>query len=203
MNECTCLSEGPRRPDVIDERYIGRDDTGGRFADVSLLRCSRCRRLWLRYAVEYEAYSRSGRWAAAPIDQTAAVTMTPEVAAPFLDRAELCIVGGVLLRPPRAQGSRPVSLGDLNQSGLRQRPGYAACLRRTHHHVLFSHQRHALDQRRKSCEPRRQGNVRYPHGRQRPTQRNGRATGVVIRFAQARNTNTLGERRSDYRCGTT
>jgi hypothetical protein len=111
MNECTCLSEGPRRPDVIDERYIGRDDTGGRFADVSLLRCSRCRRLWLRYAVEYEAYSRSGRWAAAPIDQTAAVTMTPEVAAPFLDRAELCIVGGSYYGHPGRRGRGPFHWG--------------------------------------------------------------------------------------------
>src|SRR4029077_9893072 len=86
MNECACLVDGPQNPDVINERYIGCDKTSGRFADVTLLRCARCQRLWLRYAVEYEAFSRSGRWAAAPIDQTAAETMTPEVAAPFLDR---------------------------------------------------------------------------------------------------------------------
>jgi hypothetical protein len=93
MNECACLVDGPQNPDVINERYIGCDKTSGRFADVTLLRCARCQRLWLRYAVEYEAFSRSGRWAAAPIDQTAAETMTPEVAAPFLDRRESLYTG--------------------------------------------------------------------------------------------------------------
>jgi hypothetical protein len=39
MSECACLSEGPQRPDVIDERHIGCDETSGRFADVSLRRC--------------------------------------------------------------------------------------------------------------------------------------------------------------------
>jgi hypothetical protein len=94
MKECACLSEGPRRPDVIDERYIGSDETAGRFADVILLRCLRCRRLWLRYAVEYEAFTGSGRWAATPIGDKAAETMTPEAAAEFLDRAEFYIYGG-------------------------------------------------------------------------------------------------------------
>jgi hypothetical protein len=94
MTDCKCLPEGPRSPDVVDERYIGRDETAGRFADVSLLRCSRCRRLWLRYAVEYVAFTRSGRWAAPPIDDKAAAMMTPEAAPEFLEHAEFHIYGG-------------------------------------------------------------------------------------------------------------
>jgi hypothetical protein len=94
MTDCACLSAGPRMPDVIDERHVGCDKTEGRFADVTIRRCSRCRRLWLRYFVEYEAYSRSGRWAEAPIGEEAAGQMTPEAAAGFLDRAEFCIYGG-------------------------------------------------------------------------------------------------------------
>jgi hypothetical protein len=94
MNDCACLSDGPRQPDIIDERHLGCDKTAGRFADVSLLRCSRCRRFWLRYAVEYEAFSRSGRWAEAPIDEKAAETMILEAAAGFLDRADFYIYGG-------------------------------------------------------------------------------------------------------------
>jgi hypothetical protein len=31
-------------------------------ADVALLLCSRCGRRWLRYHLELEAFSRSGRW---------------------------------------------------------------------------------------------------------------------------------------------
>ena len=92
--DCHCLVEGPRRPAVIDERFIGVDKTEGRFADVTLRRCARSQRLWLRYQVEYEAFSRSGRWAEAPIGGQAAATMTPEAAAEFVESAEFHIYGG-------------------------------------------------------------------------------------------------------------
>jgi hypothetical protein len=39
-----CLELGPRHPDIIRERDIGRDETDGRFADVDVIRCARCRR---------------------------------------------------------------------------------------------------------------------------------------------------------------
>jgi hypothetical protein len=111
MNECACLLDGPQKPDVIDETYVGCDKTSGRFADVSLLRCSRCRRLWLRYAVEYEAFSRSGRWAEAPVTDAEADAMTPEAAAAFLDRAEFCIVGGSYYGHARRRGRGPFRWG--------------------------------------------------------------------------------------------
>jgi hypothetical protein len=105
MNECACLLDGTRNPDVIDERYIGSDETSGRFADVSLRRCSRCQRLWLRYAVEHEAFSRSGRWAEAPIDEKAAETTTPEAAAEFLNHADFYIFGGSYYEHAGRRGS--------------------------------------------------------------------------------------------------
>jgi hypothetical protein len=111
MTDCTCLSDGPRNPDVIDKRYIGCDETSGRFADVTLLRCSRCRRLWLRYAVEYEAFSRSGRWAEAPIGEKEAETMTPEAAAAFFDHAEFYIYGGSRYGHSGRRGSGPLQWG--------------------------------------------------------------------------------------------
>ena len=94
MTDCKCLTEGLQTPDITDERYLGCDETSGRFADVTLRRCSRCKRLWLRYAVEYEAFTASGRWAEAPIDDMAAAAMTPEAAAAFLDRSEFAVFGG-------------------------------------------------------------------------------------------------------------
>ena len=48
----TCLNSGPRHPDILDSRHLGWDKTEGRYADVELMRCSRGRRLWLRYSVE-------------------------------------------------------------------------------------------------------------------------------------------------------
>ena len=91
---CPCLTEGPCRPNIADERYLGCDETDSRFADVTLRRCSRCGLLWLRYQLEYEAFTGSGRWAEAPIDEDAAATMTPERATAFLDLAPFHIHGG-------------------------------------------------------------------------------------------------------------
>ena len=92
--DCGCLELGPRHPDIIRERDVGRDETDGRFADVDVIRCARCRRLWLRYLVEYEAFSRSGRWVEALIDEGAAATMTPEAAPEFIHAAEWHVFGG-------------------------------------------------------------------------------------------------------------
>jgi hypothetical protein len=66
---CGCLDSGPHYPDIVDTKHIGVDDTEGRFATVELMRCARCRRLWLRYAVEYEGLTASGRWAEVPIGE--------------------------------------------------------------------------------------------------------------------------------------
>lgn len=81
---CSCLDHGPRAPNLTRERDIGVDETDGRYADVSLTRCSKCRRLWLRYQVEYEGFDRSGRWCEAIIDEEMAIAMTPEKAPEFL-----------------------------------------------------------------------------------------------------------------------
>ena len=91
---CACLDAGPRHADAIVERDLGVDPTEGRYADVSLIRCARCRRLWLRYQYEFEAFSRSGRWAEAPIDEKDAATITPEAAAEFIHVAEWHLFSG-------------------------------------------------------------------------------------------------------------
>ena len=94
MTECPCLTEGLNSPYEVDQHYLGCDHTEGRFADVTTRRCSRCGRMWLRYQVEYEAFTASGRWAEAPIDDETAQAMTPERAAVFLDEAEFYVFGG-------------------------------------------------------------------------------------------------------------
>jgi hypothetical protein len=91
---CPCLEHAPRHPYAIRERDLGRDETDGRFADVELIRCGRCRRLWLRYYVEYEAFTGSGRWAETPIDEATAATMTAATAPEFIHAAEWHVFGG-------------------------------------------------------------------------------------------------------------
>lgn len=91
--DCVCLTAGPKWPQY-EERYIGIDRTNGRYADVELHRCKLCRRLWLRYHVEYEAFSRSGRWAEGIIDDATAAIVTPERAPDILSRLPWHICGG-------------------------------------------------------------------------------------------------------------
>lgn len=54
--DCHCPVAGPRFPEITDARLVGVDETEGRYADVTLMRCANCNRLWLRYQLEYEAF---------------------------------------------------------------------------------------------------------------------------------------------------
>jgi hypothetical protein len=92
--DCSCLDTGPRYSDRPDQRSLGRDETDGRSADVEVMQCGKCSRLWLHYQVEYEAFSRSGRWAVALIDEDTANGMKPEEAAGFIDEQDWYIFGG-------------------------------------------------------------------------------------------------------------
>jgi hypothetical protein len=134
---CACLDSGPRYPDIADQKHLGLAETDGRFTDVTLMRCARCRRLWLKYLVEREYYTSAGKWAKAPIGEDEAETMTPEKAAAFLDAAEWVVVGGSAYghrggRPPRPH--RRAGRG----GGPRRDPGRYRRLRRSthgyHHH---------------------------------------------------------------------
>src|SRR5665213_1642351 len=70
MTGCVCEQGGARFTE-FESRDAGRDETEGRFADVTLNRCRTCGRTWLRYLVEYEAFSRSGRCASREGDHAA------------------------------------------------------------------------------------------------------------------------------------
>jgi hypothetical protein len=90
---CQCDS-GAARFDTFESTFVGIDPTAGRFAEVSLERCKSCRRLWLRYLVEREAFSRSGRWARGLVTETVAAGLSPEDAEPYLRQLPSYIVGG-------------------------------------------------------------------------------------------------------------
>jgi hypothetical protein len=76
---CRCHS-----PDAsyrqFTSRYLGVDETDGRYADVEILQCVDCGQLWLRYHVEYEGFSKSGRWARGQLTAEEASAMTPDAA---------------------------------------------------------------------------------------------------------------------------
>jgi hypothetical protein len=70
------------------------DVTEGRYADVSIRQCRTCGQLWLRYFVEYESFSRSGRWGRGRIDPVTAQSIRPEEGAQFLADLPSYLYGG-------------------------------------------------------------------------------------------------------------
>jgi hypothetical protein len=93
MTGCVCEQGGARFTE-FETQDVGCDETEGRFADVTLNRCRSCGRLWLRYLVEYEAFSRSGRWARGLIGEEAAQSITPQAAVDHLNGLEWYLYGG-------------------------------------------------------------------------------------------------------------
>jgi len=90
-----CVCESPTALHTcFDETYVGRDLTNGHYADVTIKRCRTCGRNWLRYCVEYQAFSRSNRWARGLILGDDASHITPEKAAAYLAGLPEIIRGG-------------------------------------------------------------------------------------------------------------
>lgn len=83
---CSCWNSGANYLQFSSHRSVGTDETDGRYATVSVQACRDCGTLWLRYSVEYESFSRSGRWARGPITQEEASEMTPELATAHIER---------------------------------------------------------------------------------------------------------------------
>ncbi|MDP3172822.1 MAG: hypothetical protein Q8M88_00115 [Phenylobacterium sp.] len=94
LTGCACEEAAAQYTQFDSYGGGGCDETDGRYADVGLLRCRTCRRLWLRYFVEYEAFTQSGRWARGLISEAAAATITPETALAHLDGLEWYLYGG-------------------------------------------------------------------------------------------------------------
>ncbi len=57
---CSCMSVDAKYDQFRTWRELEPNPTDGRYADVSILQCVACERLWLQYMVEYEAFSKSG-----------------------------------------------------------------------------------------------------------------------------------------------
>ncbi|HYJ79632.1 MAG TPA: hypothetical protein VEW03_08540, partial [Longimicrobiaceae bacterium] len=73
---------------------VGVDATNGRFGEVSTRTCRKCGRRWLHYAVEYEAYSGSGRWYAGLLPEGIGATIKPEHAVSVIEQLPWHVCGG-------------------------------------------------------------------------------------------------------------
>jgi hypothetical protein len=93
LPECRCFKPPLLHSDFSSE-YLGVDATNGRFADVSIETCIHCGRRWLKYAVEFEAFSRSGRWYRGVVTDQELKGMTPGKAVACLEGLDWFIFGG-------------------------------------------------------------------------------------------------------------
>ena len=106
-SKCICL-DLPLPFDHYEEvRFIGIDEILGRFGQVTLKRCRHCQRYWLHYFVEYEAFSKSGRYYMGLITPETAETLTPETAVDYLENLDWYLYGGSYFgRMGRSTGQR-------------------------------------------------------------------------------------------------
>lgn len=122
--DCPCMEPKLGRAEK-EGRCLGVDETKGRFGEVWLHTCERCGRIWLFYRVEYEAFTRSGRWFRAVISPQVAEAVTPETAAVELARSEYRVYGGSFFGTPGkiARGPGGVSVGLGSAVGPDDGPG--------------------------------------------------------------------------------
>ncbi|MBK9748522.1 MAG: zf-TFIIB domain-containing protein [Chloroflexi bacterium] len=75
-------------------RNVGIDETNGRYGEVELFQCEQCHGYWLRYFVEYEHLTASGRhfWGLITLEQ--AQNVTPDKAVSILESLEWVLYGG-------------------------------------------------------------------------------------------------------------
>jgi hypothetical protein len=95
---CSCLTAPLPYDHYAQVRFVGVDEAEGRFGEVSVWRCKRCGRHWLRYLLEYEHLPESGRYFMGLITPEAAEALKPDAAIRHLDSLEWHLYGGSYFR---------------------------------------------------------------------------------------------------------
>ena len=89
---------------------LGVDETNGRYGEVTVETCRACGSMWLRYFVEYEFFSESGRWYRGPVTAEMVESLKPERALELLSSLPLYFYGGSYFRTPGRKGSGPIDI---------------------------------------------------------------------------------------------
>ena len=64
------------------------------YGEVSINTCKKCKTKWLKYLIEEEHYTKSGRWWRVPIDISIANSLTAENAKELLESLDWSFIGG-------------------------------------------------------------------------------------------------------------
>lgn len=89
---------------------LGIDNTKGRYGEVSIQQCKLCQRIWIQYFVEYEHYSKSGRWYKGVVSKKDRPHITPENAVEYLESLEWYVFGGSFFESTGTIGSGSLRL---------------------------------------------------------------------------------------------
>lgn len=100
----------PFRHTDLDSELIGVDETNGRFGEVSVETCKTCGAKWLRYFVEYEAFTASGRWYRGLVSQETLSSLTPEGAVDALSGLPWHFYGGSYFETTGRKGVGAISV---------------------------------------------------------------------------------------------
>lgn len=109
---CICMNKPMEFDQYETVKHIGVDPTNGRCGDVTLKQCKYCDRYWLYYQVEYEAFTRSGRYFLGLIAPDTVRTLSPDAAIDYLNNLDWYLYGGSYFggRKGRTTGKVPVDL---------------------------------------------------------------------------------------------
>lgn len=91
-----------------DTVSLGVDETNGRCGEVTVETCKTCGSVWLRYFVEYESFSESGRWYRGLVTRNLIQSLKPEEAPALLSSLPSYFYGGSYFRTLGRKGSGPV-----------------------------------------------------------------------------------------------
>jgi hypothetical protein len=94
----------------FDSESIGVDETNCRFGEVSVETCKTCGSKWLRYLVEYEAFTGSGRWYRGLASPEMLQSLTPERAVAALAGLPWYFYGGSYFKSTGQRGVGPLSV---------------------------------------------------------------------------------------------
>ena len=107
MSECRCMTPPFHYLDFETES-LGVDFTKGRHGEVTVETCKACGSMWLRYFVEWEWLSESGRWSRGPVTPEMVESLKPEQALDLLSSLPWYFYGGSYFRTTGRKGSGPM-----------------------------------------------------------------------------------------------
>ncbi|MBL7747598.1 MAG: hypothetical protein JNM19_09250 [Chitinophagaceae bacterium] len=91
--KCKCFIP-PLHYTDYEKTYWGVDTTNGRFAEITLEVCVHCGTKWLNYLVEYEAFSKSGRWYRGVVQDNNLKGIVPGKVVSYFEGLDWFIFGG-------------------------------------------------------------------------------------------------------------